>query len=232
MASDSFREAIILVKKGDKEAAGQILRQITLENPQQVMAWMWLVETIPGIEDRVGVLKECLLYNPQHPQATGAMAFFSSLLETQTAAELQTAFSPDDPEAEIGAGPGANASPFVAEFQGPLFPFSEQVYSSEKELPIEVGIPLVKEQSHFQPFIDGTLDDRNADFLVDVNVQRPALPAQGQAPVVPESSVPEVPVDEDNPRVQQKFLNLWVILSILFVILLLFLAYLRFEVIW
>jgi hypothetical protein len=97
---------------------------------------------------------------------------------------------------------------------------------------MEAGIPPVKERSHFQPFIDGTLDDRNADFLVNVNVHKAALPVQSQAPVVPEPSVPEEPADEENPRVQQKFLNLWVLLSILFVILLLFLAYLRFEVIW
>lgn len=226
MASGSFQKAIVLVKQGDKEAAGKILRQITVENPQHVMAWMWLLETIPGIEDRVGVLKECLLYNPQHPQAAGAMAYFSSLLETQTAAELQIAFSPDGPEPGSEAAAALNSSPFVAEFQGPLFPFSEKTYPPEDAHSNEPGLASPKkERSHSQPFIDGTLDEKTADFLVDMKAQSPA-------PDGALLSVPEEAVEEDNPRVQQKFLNIWVILSILFVVLLLFLAYLRFEVIW
>lgn len=234
MASDFFNKAIVLVKTGDKEAAGRILRRITVENPQHVMAWMWLLETIPDVEDRVGVLKECLLYNPQNPQAAGAMAYFQSLLETQTAAGLQIAFSPEDPQPGAESAPEANANSFADEIQGPFLPFSEHVYASGKEPSKEAAPPIspVKESSHFQPFFEGTMDEKNADFLAGVKDHEPALAAQSKAPVGAAASVPDAPVDEEDPRVQQKFLNIWVILSIVFVILLLFLAYLRFQVVW
>jgi WD40 repeat protein len=66
--------AIALAQSGRVEDAHALLHKITSENPNDEMAWLWLVQTEPDHAQRIQILEECLRHNPQSEYARKGLA--------------------------------------------------------------------------------------------------------------------------------------------------------------
>ena len=64
MAADALKEAINLIKTGQMIEARKIIEPIIIANPQNIQAWLWEIETWESNEDKIKVMKSCLLHNP------------------------------------------------------------------------------------------------------------------------------------------------------------------------
>jgi WD40 repeat protein len=64
MSINRLEEAIALVKKGDTDTARPILVDLLKKFPQDEIAWMYLVKTMPVGRERLQALEHCLTLNP------------------------------------------------------------------------------------------------------------------------------------------------------------------------
>jgi hypothetical protein len=64
-----LQKAISLAQSGRVEDAHALLHRITAENPNDEMAWLWLVQTEPDPDQRAAILEECLRNNPHSAYA-------------------------------------------------------------------------------------------------------------------------------------------------------------------
>ncbi|WP_322798285.1 tetratricopeptide repeat protein [Thermoflexus sp.] len=74
MASKKLREAIELVKKGDKISARQMLVEILRADPKNELAWLWLSVCVDDMEQKKYCLKRALSINPNSQYARKALA--------------------------------------------------------------------------------------------------------------------------------------------------------------
>lgn len=70
--------AIQLIRKGQKLEAQQILQGIIKNDPQNIQAWFWYVETCTTTEKRVQALETCLKMNPGNQQVINALRGFQN----------------------------------------------------------------------------------------------------------------------------------------------------------
>lgn len=68
-----LNNAVQLIRQGQKEAGQKILEAVIKEDPGNISAWFWYVETCPTVDRRIQVLEACLRVNPGNPQATQAL---------------------------------------------------------------------------------------------------------------------------------------------------------------
>jgi WD40 repeat protein len=75
---DKLQEAIGLIKQGEKEQAREILHRLVDEQPQEIMAWFWLADTMPNEQDRYGVLTQALAFHPDDARLQKALTMLAS----------------------------------------------------------------------------------------------------------------------------------------------------------
>ncbi len=71
-----LQKAISLAQSGRVEDAHALLHKITSEDPNQELAWLWLVQTEPDHQQRIQILEECLRHNPTSEYARKGLAGF------------------------------------------------------------------------------------------------------------------------------------------------------------
>ena len=64
MDNEWLKTAIRLAKLGKKQEAQEILHGLVKRDPADYQAWLWLADTMPTHEGRVGILREALIHNP------------------------------------------------------------------------------------------------------------------------------------------------------------------------
>ncbi len=69
-----LQQAIVLSKKGEKEQAGILLRELVNEDPQNLTAWFWLADAMQTDQERVEVLQEAVSNHPEDKRLAGALA--------------------------------------------------------------------------------------------------------------------------------------------------------------
>ncbi len=69
-----LQRAIALAQSGKVEDAHALLHRITIENPTQELAWLWLVQTEPDHQQRIQILEECLRHIPDSEYARKGLA--------------------------------------------------------------------------------------------------------------------------------------------------------------
>jgi WD40 repeat protein len=73
MASQPLVEAIQLAKEGKKKEARLLFMEIIKRDPHDVMAYLWLVDLVPGSREKMELLERCLLFNPESIMARDAL---------------------------------------------------------------------------------------------------------------------------------------------------------------
>ncbi len=72
--------AIHTFKQGDVNSARQMFLECIRQDPRDIQAWLWLVETISDNSDRIATLKLCQKYNPDYEQVRQAISILSGQL--------------------------------------------------------------------------------------------------------------------------------------------------------
>lgn len=73
MASDKLKEAIKLIKAGEKQQGGRLLAEILKADPNNETAWLWRSLTVTTPQQQREYLKKVLQLNPDHEQARQAL---------------------------------------------------------------------------------------------------------------------------------------------------------------
>lgn len=104
----NLTDAIQLIRQGRKEDGRRLLEAVLRLDPQDIQAWFWYVETLPGLENRIQALNACLKMNPGNPQVQQAL---------QTLQRQVGQASPPPPAS-------SKVDPFVSGWQPTPEPFS------------------------------------------------------------------------------------------------------------
>ncbi|HET59950.1 MAG TPA: hypothetical protein ENN32_06240 [Chloroflexi bacterium] len=75
---DNLQEAIRLIKQGEKDKAREILQKLVAEQPQEIMAWFWLADTMPNEQERYEVLTQALVFHPEDTRLQKALAILTA----------------------------------------------------------------------------------------------------------------------------------------------------------
>ena len=86
MDSLLLKKAIQLNKSGKQEEARKMLTSIVAEQPENLTAWLWLIDSMGNNQDRVTIIHQAEKYHPDHPQLKQALMQF----ETEQAPEEQS----------------------------------------------------------------------------------------------------------------------------------------------
>lgn len=73
-ARENLRQAIALIKNGEKDQARQLLKEMLLQNPYDEKAWAWFIETLPNDRDRWIALEGLLKINSNSEMAKQKMS--------------------------------------------------------------------------------------------------------------------------------------------------------------
>lgn len=76
--AEELKKVIALIRSGDKTAAQKLLIQILKKEPNNEVAWFWLVEALPTVPDKIAALRECLKFNPESLRARKALEKFQA----------------------------------------------------------------------------------------------------------------------------------------------------------
>ncbi len=68
-------------RKGDREAAHELVRQALETDPKNVDAWIWLAATTESPRESVICLKTALLLDPDNPKAKRGLAYYQPMLD-------------------------------------------------------------------------------------------------------------------------------------------------------
>lgn len=74
----TLENAIQFIRQGRKTEAQQILQAIIKNDPKNIQAWFWYVETCSTTEQRIKALETCLKMNPENQQVAGALQKFQN----------------------------------------------------------------------------------------------------------------------------------------------------------
>jgi len=64
LSENELRQAILLIKTGNKVEAQKLLKSLLETDLQNIHAWVWYVETLPSLNQKIRALELCLKYNP------------------------------------------------------------------------------------------------------------------------------------------------------------------------
>lgn len=78
LMSELLKQAIDLIKAGDKDAGGKILVTIVKQEPTNELAWLWLSVCVKTNKDKRYCLKQALKINPSNSQAIKALQKISA----------------------------------------------------------------------------------------------------------------------------------------------------------
>jgi ribosomal protein L40E len=74
LSENDLRQAILLIKSGNKTEAQKILKSILETDLSNIHAWVWYVETLPTINQKIRALELCLKYNPGNERVEKGLA--------------------------------------------------------------------------------------------------------------------------------------------------------------
>jgi len=72
--TDELKQAITLIRSGDKAKGGQILAKILKADPQNELAWLWMSQTVTTRKQQQDCLEKVLAVNPNNNAAHKALA--------------------------------------------------------------------------------------------------------------------------------------------------------------
>jgi WD40 repeat protein len=96
MPVEQLNRAIALIKSGQKESARDILTQLVRAEPGNDAAWLWLAESMPNDNWRIGALEAGLKVNPQSPMLRRGL----ERLRERHEFDIKPPISSDTPETE------------------------------------------------------------------------------------------------------------------------------------
>lgn len=133
-----LNNAIQLIRQGRKTEAEQILQAVIRNDPKNINAWFWYVETCATTEKRIQALEMCLKLNPGNPQVMDALQKFRGMRPMPSSAYSQPEEKPEqkvDRYAFDSVQPSAfesvQASPFFDEQEKPSALYTDEPYGSE-----------------------------------------------------------------------------------------------------
>src|SRR5688572_27028120 len=88
MTSDKLRQAIELIKSGDKRGGQNLLVDVVNTDPNNETAWLWLSSVVPQ-EKRAFCLEKALSINPQNIQARNQLEKLKSGEQVQSTTATQ-----------------------------------------------------------------------------------------------------------------------------------------------
>ena len=71
---ETLKLGIEAVRRGDKQAAEMLLRQVVNGDPNNELAWMWLASAVDSVEERRRCLENALRINPNNARAQEALS--------------------------------------------------------------------------------------------------------------------------------------------------------------
>src|SRR5512141_1360254 len=72
--ADKLKQAIELIKSGERERARQLLIEHLKTDPKNDSAWVWMASVVETAELKQECLEEALKYNPKNEVARRALA--------------------------------------------------------------------------------------------------------------------------------------------------------------
>lgn len=72
--TDKLKQAITLIRSGNKAEGGQILAKILKADPQNELAWLWISQTVKTRQQQQDCLEKVLAINPNNMAAQKALA--------------------------------------------------------------------------------------------------------------------------------------------------------------
>jgi hypothetical protein len=108
VTEERFNQAIQLIKSGEVERARPILLELLKTDPHNVPAWLWLVQSLPTLAQRIAALEQCLKYNPNSRRAKWGLARLKPR------------------EASVAAKPPLTPQPYVPGSWPPPIPSADQ----------------------------------------------------------------------------------------------------------
>jgi ribosomal protein L40E len=64
LSENDLRQAILLLKTGNRAEAQQLLKSLVQADLHDIHAWVWYVEALPTLNQKIRALELCLKYNP------------------------------------------------------------------------------------------------------------------------------------------------------------------------
>ena len=69
-----LKQAIKLIKAGEKQKGGQLLKDILKSAPNNEMAWLWMSQAVSSRKHQIQCLKRVLAINPDNAHAQQGLA--------------------------------------------------------------------------------------------------------------------------------------------------------------
>jgi hypothetical protein len=80
LSENDLRQAILLIKTGNKTEAQKLLKSILERDLNNIHAWVWYVETLPTINQKIRALELCLRYNPGNERVEKGLSVLRNYL--------------------------------------------------------------------------------------------------------------------------------------------------------
>jgi hypothetical protein len=77
---EKLRQGIEAARKGDKIAAQKLLRQVTMEDSRNEVAWMWMASVSETLQERRACLEQAVRINPKNARAQEALNQLSAVM--------------------------------------------------------------------------------------------------------------------------------------------------------
>jgi hypothetical protein len=158
MAHQHLQEAIQAIRRGDKDQARRLLKQVVREEPQNEQAWLWLSAVLTSPQQQRDCLQRVLQINPANQQAAHGLELLEAAAAPTPAPALpepaEAAPAPPEPAEAAPAPPEpAEAAPALPasaasapEPQSRIAPQQHSdddfVWESRKPAPRQGCIPL------------------------------------------------------------------------------------------
>lgn len=107
-----LKQAIRLIKSGEKQKAGQILARMLKSNPENEKAWLWMSQAVKTRKEQRQCLNQVLKINPDNELAHKALA----KLDQKSKARAKQR----EPQAALGVA-GSSSNPPIPTLSEPVF---------------------------------------------------------------------------------------------------------------
>jgi ribosomal protein L40E len=74
LSENDLRQAILLLKTGNRTEAQQLLKSLVQADLHDIHAWVWYVESLPTLSQKIRALELCLKYNPGNERVEKGLA--------------------------------------------------------------------------------------------------------------------------------------------------------------
>ncbi len=194
MNDDFLQQAIALAQARKKEQALPLLQQVLMENPKNEIAWLWLADCLPTIEQRIEALETFVQTVPEAKRAQAGLAALRKTRSQQPAAKEQPAAAeqakplqrpvPSRPEPPAYQPPAVPQDKALPVFHLPVISSRQEAppLKSPGSLPPDAHPSVAEEPAKEDPLsFDETLfKPDNAAWSFDFNQEEPA-PAADEA---------------------------------------------------